>query len=194
MNTQNTVRIWDPFVRVFHWSLAGAFVVAYVSEDDFLDIHTFAGYTVLSLLVLRLVWGFIGTRHARFSDFVRPPSEAVSYVKESLLGKAKRYMGHNPAGGLMIVALMLSLLITTTSGIATLGAEEASGPLAGFMAGVPYSVGEAVEDVHEFFANLTLLLVLGHLAGVFFESLVHRENLIRSMITGNKPLREDDAQ
>ena len=190
----NTVRIWDPFVRVFHWSLAGAFIVAYVSEDDFLDIHTFAGYTVLTLVALRLIWGFVGTRHARFTDFVRPPGEAIGYVKESFLGKAKRYLGHNPAGGLMIVALLLSLLITTLSGIATLGAEEGAGPLAGVMGSASHAVGEAVEEIHEFFANFTLLLVFGHLIGVLFESVVHRENLVRAMITGDKPLRDGESQ
>ena len=190
----NTVRIWDPFVRVFHWSLAGAFIVAYVSEDDFLDIHTFAGYTVLTLVALRLIWGFVGTRHARFTDFVRPPGEAIDYVKESFLGKAKRYLGHNPAGGLMIVALLLSLLITTLSGIATLGAEEGAGPLAGVMGSASHAVGEAVEEIHEFFANFTLLLVFGHLIGVLFESVVHRENLVRAMITGDKPLRDGESQ
>lgn len=190
----NTVRIWDPFVRIFHWTLAGAFLVAYVSEDDFLDIHTVAGYTVLTLVALRLIWGFVGTRHARFSDFVRSPGEALGYVKESLLGRARRYLGHNPAGGLMIVALLLSLLITTLSGIATLGAEEGAGPLAGVMGALPHFFGEALEEIHEFFANFTLLLVLGHLAGVLFESIVHRENLVRTMITGDKPLRDDVSQ
>ncbi|MCC1497391.1 cytochrome b/b6 domain-containing protein [Alcanivorax sp. 1008] len=190
----NTVRIWDPFVRIFHWLLVGAFVVAYVSEDDYLDIHTIAGYTVLTLLMLRLIWGFVGTRHARFSDFVRPPSEALDYVKESLLGRAKRYLGHNPAGGLMIVAILVSLLVTTFSGIVVLGAEEGAGPLAGVMGGVSHSVGEAMEEVHEFFANFTLGLVFVHLAGVLFESLLHRENLVRAMITGDKPALDDDSK
>lgn len=193
MARHGTIRIWDPLVRVFHWSLAVAFLVAYLSEDDFLDIHTFAGYTVLSLLILRLVWGFIGSRHARFADFVRPPGAAVAYVKASLLGEARRYLGHNPAGGLMIVVMMLSLMITSVTGIATLGTEESAGPLAALMSNTPRGVGKAVEQVHEFFANFTLLLVLGHLAGVLFESVVHRENLVRAMITGDKPLRDDDS-
>lgn len=81
--TTNTVRIWDPFVRIFHWVLVGAFVVAYISEDDYLDIHTTAGYTVLTLVALRLVWGFVGSRHARFTDFVRPPGEALSYTSRT---------------------------------------------------------------------------------------------------------------
>src|SRR5690606_31982013 len=116
--TTNTVRIWDPFVRIFHWVLVGAFVVAYISEDHYLDIHTIAGYTVLTLVALRIVWGFIGSQHARFKDFVRPPGEALGYVKDTFLGRARRYLGHNPAGGLMIVAMLISLLATTVSGVA----------------------------------------------------------------------------
>ena len=191
--TSNTVRIWDPFVRIFHWVLVGAFVVAYVSEDDYLDIHTTAGYTVLTLIALRLVWGFIGSRHARFSDFVRPPGEALGYVKDTLLGRARRYLGHNPAGGLMIVAMLLALLATTFSGVALLGAEEGAGPLAGLMAGASHRFEEGLEEIHEFFANFTVALVLGHLLGVLVESMLHRENLIRAMFTGNKPLRDGES-
>ena len=189
----NTVRIWDPFVRIFHWVLVGAFVVAYVSEDDYLDIHTTAGYTVLTLIALRLVWGFIGSRHARFSDFVRPPGEALGYVKDTLLGRARRYLGHNPAGGLMIVAMLLALLATTFSGVALLGAEEGTGPLAGLMTGASHRFEEGLEEIHEFFANFTVALVLGHLLGVLVESMLHRENLIRAMFTGNKPLRDGES-
>jgi cytochrome b len=192
--TIKTVRIWDPFVRIFHWLLVAAFVVAYISEDDYLDIHTGAGYTVLALLALRLVWGFVGTRYARFSDFVRPPGQALGYVRDSLSGRARRYLGHNPAGGLMIVAMLLSLLATTVSGVVVLGAEEGVGPLAGAMAGVSHSLGEVFEEVHEFFANFTVLLVLGHLVGVLFESIVHQENLVKAMITGDKPMRDDESE
>ncbi|MBE0510769.1 MAG: cytochrome b/b6 domain-containing protein [Chromatiales bacterium] len=192
--SQQTIRVWDPVVRVFHWSLAGAFLIAYLSEDDFLSLHSFAGYTVLGLLLIRLLWGLIGTRHARFTDFVRPPGEALGYLKDSLLGRAKRYLGHNPAGGLMIIAMLLSLLFTTITGIATLGVEEGAGPLAGMMGGAPRFIAKATEEVHEFFANFTLLLVLGHLIGVLFESVVHRENLVRAMISGDKPLRDGESQ
>ena len=191
--TTNTVRIWDPFVRVFHWGLVGAFVVAYISEDHYLDIHTIAGYTVLTLVALRVLWGFIGSRHARFKDFVRPPGEALSYVKDTFLGRARRYLGHNPAGGLMIVAMLLSLLVTTVSGVALLGVEESAGPLATLMAGVSHGFEEGLEEVHEFFANFTVALVLGHVLGVLVESLFHRENLVRAMFTGNKPLRDGES-
>ena len=191
--TTNTVRIWDPFVRVFHWGLVGAFVVAYISEDHYLDIHTIAGYTVLTLVALRVLWGFIGSRHARFKDFVRPPGEALSYVKDTFLGRARRYLGHNPAGGLMIVAMLLSLLVTTVSGVALLGVEESAGPLATLMAGVSHGFEEGLEEMHEFFANFTVALVLGHVLGVLVESLFHRENLVRAMFTGNKPLRDGES-
>lgn len=191
--TTNTVRIWDPFVRIFHWVLVGAFAAAYISEDHYLDIHTIAGYTVLTLVALRVVWGFIGSQHARFKDFVRPPGEALGYVKDTLLGRARRYLGHNPAGGLMIVAMLISLLATTVSGVALLGVEESAGPLATLMAGMSHGFEEGLEEVHEFFANFTVALVLGHVLGVLVESLFHRENLVRAMFTGNKPLRDGES-
>ena len=193
MNTESTVRVWDPFVRVFHWSLAVAFFFAYLTEDDFLTLHTWAGYVVLALVVMRIPWGFVGPRHARFSDFVRSPGEAIAYALAALRGRARRHLGHNPAGGLMIVVLLLILPILTLTGIATLGAEEGVGPLATFMAGSPHWMEEAVEETHEFLANFTMLLIVIHVVGVVIESLAHRENLVRAMFTGRKARREGDV-
>ncbi|MBK1723207.1 cytochrome b/b6 domain-containing protein [Thiocystis violacea] len=184
------VRVWDPLVRVFHWTLAGGFATAFIVEDDLLDVHVWAGYLVLSLIAVRLVWGVIGTRHARFSDFVRRPSQVIAYLKAALTLRAPRYLGHNPAGGAMVVALLLAVTATGASGMALYGAQEFAGPLAGAMSGVSNATAHALEDVHEFFANLTLALVIAHLAGVLFSSLSHQENLIGAMITGYKR-RED---
>lgn len=180
------IRVWDPLVRVFHWSLVLGFATAYLVEDDLLDVHVWAGYLVLTLIAVRLVWGFLGSRHARFSDFVRGPREVGAYLTAVLRGQAPRYLGHNPAGGAMVVALMLAVAATGVSGLALLGAEELSGPLAPLMSGLPRSWGHALEDVHEVLANLTLALILTHVAGVVFSSLAHRENLVRAMITGTK--------
>ncbi|RRQ22601.1 cytochrome b/b6 domain-containing protein [Thiohalobacter thiocyanaticus] len=187
----DTVRVWDPLVRVFHWTLVLAFFTAYLTEDDWLDLHTLAGYTVLGLVAFRLLWGLIGTRHARFVDFVRRPREVLVYVKEVLTLHPRRYLGHNPAGGLMIVLLLVSLLATTGFGLAVYAAEEGAGPLAGMLAGVSESTGHLFEEVHEFFANFTLFLVAVHVAGVIVESLLHGENLVRSMVTGRKPAQPE---
>lgn len=186
MENGTQIKVWDPVVRTFHWVLVGSFLVAFVTEDDFLTLHSWAGYTIGAALLLRLVWGFIGTQHARFSDFITSPSTAFRYAKDAILLRARRYVGHNPAGGLMIIALMVSLLITTFTGIALFGAAEQAGPMAATFAGAGGSWEDALEEVHEFFANFTLLLVVIHVAGVVWESLVHRENLVRSMINGFK--------
>ena len=187
MNNAEQVKVWDPLVRIFHWSLVAAFAVAYFSsEDEWLGLHSVAGYIVLALVLFRLVWGFVGPRHARFSDFLYRPSVVMQYLKQVLSFRAPRYIGHNPAGGAMIVALLASLLITTVFGLAVYGAEEGAGPLAAALAGVSKSRAHALEEIHEFFANFTVVLIFAHVAGVVLESLLHRENLVRAMFTGYK--------
>lgn len=182
------VKVWDPLVRVFHWTLVAAFFIAYFSEaeDGALVLHTYAGYTVLGLILVRLLWGFIGSRHARFSDFMRRPAIVIDYLREILTLHPRRYLGHNPAGGLMIIALLVSLLVTGFSGLAVLAIEEQAGPLVGWFSGVGESWEDLFEEMHEFFANFTLFLVVVHVAGVIVESLLHHENLVRAMFTGRK--------
>lgn len=189
-HTLAPVRVWDPLVRLFHWSLVAGFATAFIVEDDLLDVHVWAGYLVLTLIAVRLVWGVIGTRHARFTDFVRGPQQILRYLKDTLRFRAPRYLGHNPAGGVMVMALLLGVAATGLSGMALYGAEEFAGPLAGLMSGTPASWSNGLKDVHEVLANTTLALIILHLAGVAFSSLAHRENLIGSMITGFKR-RED---
>ena len=208
----NEVYVWDPLVRVFHWALVVAFTIAFVTEDDALDLHVWAGYTVGALVFLRIVWGFIGPEHARFSNFVYRPKAIMEYIGSLLTFRAKRYLGHSPGGGAMVVVLLLSLAVTVASGIVVYGAEERAGPLAGFFAeqavempfltsparaseddedegereGSESPLGEAMEEFHEFFANFTLALVLVHVAAVLLASFVHRENLTKAMFTGYK--------
>jgi cytochrome b len=186
MNTDTMIKVWDPLVRIFHWSLVLAFFIAYITEDHYLTLHTYAGYTVLGLILFRIIWGIIGTRHARFSDFVTTPRAAWQYIVETLRLRAKRYLGHNPAGGAMIVLLLVSLLITTLSGIATYGAVESAGPLGDWLGNIGESGEDLLEEVHEFFANFTVMLVVFHVSGVIIESLLHRENLVKSMVHGYK--------
>ncbi len=197
--TPNEILVWDPLVRLFHWTLVVAFTLAYFSQEgpfeDLLDqvdgdwlqaIHVWAGYTIAGLLLFRLLWGFAGPRHARFSDFVRGPRETLRYVKDVLTLRAPRHLGHNPAGGAMIVALLLSLTITVVAGLMLYGADKGLGPLASLLLASSDAAIHSIEKVHEFFANFTLLLVVGHLVGVIWESLLHRENLAHAMITGRK--------
>jgi cytochrome b len=141
---------------MFHWTLAAAFLTAWFVEDDWLGLHVLAGYTVLGLVLFRLVWGVIGTRHARFTDFVRSPSAVRAYLKDVIAMRARRHLGHNPAGGAMVIALLLSLIFTAVSGLALYGQGEFSGPLAGLMQGTPVWLGNALEETHEFFASFSV--------------------------------------
>lgn len=165
------VAVWDPFVRVFHWSLVTAFAVAWISADEWDRLHEITGYAIGILVMARLVWGVIGTRHARFTDFVTSPSAVIRYLRDILGMRAKRYLGHNPAGGAMIVALLVMLSLTAGSGL--LMVQSTPSP-------------EWIEDAHEVLANLTLALVIAHVAGVVAASLMHGENLVKAMITGSK--------
>lgn len=182
--TTAQIKVWDPFVRVFHWTLAGAFVVAYASAEEWEWLHVNAGYLIAALLVLRLLWGFVGTRHARFTDFVRSPRTVWAYLRDALRLRAPRYLGHNPAGGAMVLALMIALAATVGSGLVLYAAEDFAGPLAGWIRGA--WAADLAEGLHEVAANLTVLLVVLHVAGVLFASLEHGENLVRSMIDGRK--------
>lgn len=167
-----TVKVWDPFVRFFHWSLVTLFVIAYATGDEIEKVHIAAGYAIAGLLALRIVWGFIGPRHARFADFVKSPREALSYLRDTLLFRARRYIGHNPAGGLMVIALIVMLAATSLSGY--------------LMTTNAYWGSKAMEEIHEALANATVALVALHVLGVLLASFTHRENLVKAMVTGRK--------
>jgi cytochrome b len=177
------VFVWDPFVRLFHWSLVVGFTIAYLTENDTLTVHVWAGYAVGVLIVARVVWGFVGPRHARFSDFVYSPATTLRYVRDLMLFRAKRYLGHSPGGGAMVVLLLLLLAATVATGLVVYGGEQQAGPLAGMFT---KETGEAIEEAHEVIANVTLGCVLAHVAAVVLASFAHRENLVRAMLTGYK--------
>ena len=181
----NSVKVWDPLVRVFHWTLFSAFILALATGDDWARPHAVAGYVMGVLIAVRLVWGLIGTRHARFSDFVRGPRAVRKYLAELLSGSAPRVLGHNPAGGAMIVLLLIMLMLTVVSGLALEATESARGPLAGVIP-AGHFWKEFYEEGHEVIANFTLFLVLIHVSAVILSSWLHGENLIRAMITGRK--------
>jgi cytochrome b len=179
------IKVWDSFVRLFHWSLVVSFAIAYVTEEELLSLHLAAGYTVAGLVGLRLVWGCVGSRYARFSNFVYRPARIKAYLRDILRFRARRYIGHNPAGGAMILLMLAALLLSCLSGVALYGIEGAAGPLATLSPSWK-GWGEAMEGVHEFLASFTLLLVAIHVAGVLLESIIHQENLVKAMLTGFK--------
>jgi cytochrome b len=185
-NPAGRVRVWDPFVRVFHWGLAGAVLIAFLTEDELLGLHTWAGYTVLGLIAARLAWGLIGTRHARFSEFVRGPRATLAYLRDILRGHPARYLGHNPAGAAMAIALIAGFLATSVTGLMVLGAGEMAGPLAPYLSNVSSGAAHDLKEIHEVLAWGTVFLIPLHLIGIAAASLQHKENLVRAMIDGYK--------
>jgi cytochrome b len=213
----NVVKVWDPLVRLFHWSLVVAFFVAYFTEpeDSALAVHVWAGYFVGGLIVLRLIWGFVGSPHARFSDFAFGPFHALRYLLDLARGKSKRHLGHSPGGAWMVYLLLATLSATVLTGMVVLAVDKHAGPLAPLFetAAAPEAAAEplasraeenltrdastgessseeAIEEAHELLANIVLALVVLHLLGVAVASLAHRENLVRSMVTGYKRSQE----
>lgn len=175
------VRVWDLPVRIFHWSLAASIAGAVLLAEWAREIHEWLGYFIAALLAARLIWGFIGSRHARFSDFVPTPQGLKDYARALLAGRERRYLGHNPAGGAMALLLM---------GLA------AAAVLSGWYLTTDSGFGsELGEEVHEAIVDLLLLAIPLHIAGVIFTSLRHRENLVAAMWHGYKrPLDANSEQ
>ncbi|MGB7816173.1 MAG: cytochrome b/b6 domain-containing protein [Methylotenera sp.] len=225
MNTSaKVVKVWDPLVRIGHWTLVVAFFTAYFTEEDFLTQHVWAGYIVGAIVIFRIVWGFIGSKHARFSDFIYSPAAVFGYLKGLISRKPQHYLGHNPAGGAMVFALLLGLSAIVYTGVALYAVEENAGPLAGIIASNDKTMPTATiitaanadedadedmsknkqeksmgnkeaekfwEELHEFFVNFTLLLVVLHIGGVLLSSYIDKENLIKAMVTGRKEIPKD---
>lgn len=217
------IRVWDPFVRLFHWSLVTCFFIAYLSGEEESLIHIYSGYAVIILVLSRMIWGFIGTKYARFSQFTYKPASVIRYLKDFAVGQPQHYTGHNPAAAWMIFTLLFCLILTSLSGLKVYGIEG-YGPLASSSATSSVQTAdfslirdahakdynkkanreyyrslrddhedaeEVWEEIHEFFASLTLFLVFVHVAGAVVAGRVHRENLIKAMITGTKVQHTD---
>lgn len=178
------VYIWDAFVRLFHWTLVVSFTVAYLTEDDPLTVHVWAGYMVGALIVARIVWGFVGSSRARFPDFLYKPTTTLRYVRDLVLFRGgERHLGHSPGGGYMVILLLVVLAATVVTGLIVYGGDQQAGPLAGMFT---EETGEAMEEWHEIFANVALALIFVHIVSVILASFVYRENLVRAMVSGYK--------
>jgi cytochrome b len=166
------IPVWDLFVRVFHWGTVGLVAVCFLSSDD-KSLHEPVGYAVLALVLARLAWGVVGSGHARFADFVVRPATVLAYLTALRRGGGRRYVGHNPAGGIMVLALLATLLAVTISG---------------WLSETDRFFGvEWVSQLHSLSSDVLLGLIACHLVGVLVSSLLHRENLAAAMITGRKP-------
>ncbi|MGY2735666.1 cytochrome b/b6 domain-containing protein [Sphingomonas sp. UYP23] len=170
------VRVWDPVVRIFHWTVAGGVIANLTFLRHAESPHIYVGYAVIAALIVRLVWGLVARGHARFATFVPGPRRLVGYLAAMLAKREPRYLGHNPAGAAMIVLLLMLLATIGTSG---------------WMMGLDAFWGVGwVETLHEIAANILIGAVALHVIGAIVESVRHRENLPLAMITGYKRAAE----
>jgi len=199
MSEQPEVRVWDPLVRLTHWSLAIGIVLSFVTAERWPEIHEAIGYTIGGIIVVRVLWGFIGSQHARFSDFAYGPSAVRRYLVALMGFKGRRYLGHSPAGGAMVMLLLALVSTIVVTGILTEIQRESALPPAvataassGAPSGLEASSEEhesVVGQIHEAAANVLIVFVSLHIAGVLVASLLHRENLVAAMFTGRKRLK-----
>lgn len=183
---ENTIKVWDLPVRLFHWSLVVSFACAYLAaEFHFKEWHVLLGYVLCGLVAFRIVWGFAGSTYAKFKSFVFSPAETLGYLRDMKAGHPRHYYGHNPAGALMVFGLLALLLAMFASGLATLAAIDFEGPFLSVL-NVEDETSYSIRHIHEFFAEMALVLIPLHILGVIGGSLQHKENLVRAMITGKK--------
>lgn len=177
--------VWDLPTRVFHWTMATAFFTAWFTRGSAqnLDLHVFAGYTMLGLVAFRLLWGTMGGTYARFTKLALERHRVQSYVATLFTPRRQRYIGHNPLASIAIVALILLSTLTLVTGLMVLGGQKQQGPLADWLT---FDQGALLNPVHEWLATALLALVVVHILGAVTESLLHRDNLIGSMIHGRR--------
>ncbi|WP_119165392.1 cytochrome b/b6 domain-containing protein [Algihabitans albus] len=188
-------RVWDLPTRVFHWALVVLVLTSYLTGEFWRGVdmqwHKLSGYAILALVLFRLAWGFVGTRHARFQDFLRPPGQTLSYLGGLISGRNSSYAGHNPLGGLSVLLLLLLLLVQAGSGLFASDDIFIEGPLAGLVPGVTV---DWMTGVHHLAFDLLVALIALHLAAVAFYEAVKGQRLIRAMVTGNKQIGEAGAE
>ena len=182
-----SIRVWDIGVRIFHWTLLAAVTVAaatgFLAPRNWLNLHIAAGVGIATLVIFRLVWGFTGTTYARFASFAVSPRQVMERVIELRQGRARRFLGHNPLGAVMVLMLLAVLCCLVISGAVALGGTDKQGP---FAVATSFAVGEASRRLHAALALVLVGLVAAHIAGVLFESLTSRENLVWALVSGWK--------
>ncbi len=166
------ILVWDVPTRVFHWLQALSFLGAYLTADSekTRQIHVTLGFILFGLIAFRLVWGFVGTKHARFSSFIFHPRTVITYVRSLLQNNAQHYVGHNPIGSIAIWLLLGMGIGLGVTGVLLLQDD----------------VADSVVDIHAYLTNGMLVVIAGHLIGVAMSSVLHKENLVRAMLTGHK--------
>ncbi|OCJ16445.1 cytochrome B [Rhizobium sp. AC44/96] len=171
-SAQRTVKVWDPIVRAFHWTVVAACVLNLFILEEGKYWHRVTGYVVAAAIIIRVVWGFVGTKHSRFSDFLPTPSKVVGQILDIVDRNEKRYVGHNPLASVMMLCLMALLAATA---------------LTGWMTTLDAFWGEKwLKELHGTIANSIMVLAFIHAGAAVVESWRHRENLVWSMVTGRK--------
>jgi len=179
--------VWDGLIRLFHWTLVFGILSAYLSAKYRLEqLHILIGYILAWLLLLRIVWGFCGSRYARYSSFLFAPKETLQYLRSMLSGTPRHYLGHNPAGAIMVFALLILLTLLYLTGFLTLASIDFGGPMTSLINPVNDQTSYFFRHLHGWLVNAGMGLVVIHLLGVISGSFQHRENLVRAMITGKK--------
>jgi cytochrome b len=182
-----TIEVWDLPLRLFHWALVLLLVSQVVTASiggNAMEYHKLGGYSILTLVLFRIVWGFAGGRHARFADFVRAPGAAIAYARRLLRGEHSAYPGHNPLGAWSVLLMLLSLLVQTVSGLFADDEIMTTGPLEKY---VSDDTSSLLTAIHEINAGVLAVLILAHVCAVTYYLLRWRENLVWPMITGQKP-------
>ncbi len=185
------VRVWDAPVRIFHWVLVVLLFTSWLTSEiggNAMTYHMWSGYAILTLVTFRILWGFVGSQRARFSDFVHGPGPVLRYARDVLRPDAKYYVGHNPMGGWSVVLQLLSVLVQATTGLFATDDIATEGPLAGAVSG---ATGALLTTIHRYNVYLLLTLVCLHVAAALFYLFVKKENLISAMFTGRKRVPPD---
>lgn len=212
MSQKEYIQVWDLLVRISHWSLVIFVLIAFCSGDEKSLIHIYSGYTVLGIIALRFVWGFIGGQYARFTSFIYPPTQAIQYIKELIQGSPKHYIGHNPAAGWMVVFLLIILTLVCATGHMAYKFKGQGLSAQNFTItkyayadsdddededsehfGNKSKENEFWEEIHEGISFTLLILIFLHISGALVSSKLHNENLIKAMITGNKEKKDQPS-
>ena len=176
------IRVWDRLVRLNHWLLVLTFAIIYLYYRKF-PTHAYAGYLVIILVIWRILWGFVGSRAARFSSFAFSPKAVLEYARDAMQGHASYHVSHNPMGSWMVFILLGMLLLNSIVGLILYSSGQQLGP---FGASVPYAWEDCLIQVHKILGHLTAACVVGHLFGVLWAARLHRENYVVAMLTGHK--------
>ncbi|BAL25931.1 cytochrome b/b6 domain-containing protein [Azoarcus sp. KH32C] len=183
LKTKAQIKVWDVLVRTFHWTLVTSFFTGFFITDKF-PLHAYAGYLIFTLVLLRILWGFVGSPYARFSAFIYTVRETIQYTLSAFrMGPAREYLSHNPMGALMVFAFLFLLLGNTIVGTMLYAAQQLEGPLVDI---VPVHWDETLEEIHKFIAKMLISLAGFHITGVVWASWWHRQNYVLAMFTGYK--------